>query len=404
MSGLGLTTTHNIAVNSDIFGFTAPAADNTEILIGAAPQTMTVRWTSGGAAVVGQTINFATTRGTLSAASALTNGSGDATVTLTANGSAGGATITATAAGGMSAQRTVEFVATTPVTLDLQSSVFTLAPGEQSVLTAVVRDGAGNLVKNQTVVFTLDQDTTGGTLSRASAVTDSQGRAQSVYQAGSVTSGRDGVHVRANVQSAPAVADTVLLTVSRRELFISMGTGNTILEINADTQYQIDFAVQVTDASGNGVPNVRLALSILSDRYVKGLRVAAAPPATGWGTQVNAICDDEDLDNDGVLDLDQGEDQNGNGRIEAGNIALVTPLDATTDANGTALISVRYPQEFAYYVYVTLEARTSVQGTEFVRSSSFVLPGEAQDFNSSTTAPPGPTSPFGTANSCLNPN
>jgi hypothetical protein len=68
------------------------------------------------------------------------------------------------------------------------------------------------------------------------------------------------------------------------------------------------------------------------------------------------------------------------------------------------LVNVFYPQEFAYYLAVALSASTTVQGTEYVRASNFVLSGLATDFNDATKAPPGPTSPFGTSNSCNNPN
>jgi hypothetical protein len=64
---------------------------------------------------------------------------------------------------------------------------------------------------------------------------------------------------------------------------------------------------------------------------------------------------------------------------------------------------VFYPQEYAYYLDVLLSASTTVQGTEYVRTSRFALPGIASDFNSLNTAPPGPVSPFGRATSCSNP-
>ena len=72
-------------------------------------------------------------------------------------------------------------MATTPASIDVQPSAFAIATGQSSTLVAVVRDAPGNLVKNQTVVFTL-VDVTGGTLSVGSAVTDSQGRALDDWQ------------------------------------------------------------------------------------------------------------------------------------------------------------------------------------------------------------------------------
>ena len=73
-------------------------------------------------------------------------------------------------------------------------------------------------------------DTTGGSLSVAQAVTNSQGRAQTFYNASSTTSRVDGVRVDATVQGLPAVTDFVPLTVAQRQVFISFGTGNEIFE------------------------------------------------------------------------------------------------------------------------------------------------------------------------------
>jgi len=402
-TGLGLTTTQGVTVNSDSFTFTTPAAEGTEVRICesavACTQgggTVTVRWLSGNQPVVGQPVTFAATRGAVSPVTVSTDASGNATTSITST-SAGGAVISATS-GSATTQRTIEYVAWSPTAIALQASPFSIAPNEQSTITAIVRDGSGNLVKNQTVTFNLVQDSTGGTLSRASAVTDSQGRAQTVYTAGSVTSGANGVRITASV---PGVSSTpVALTVAQREVFISMGTGNSIIEVDNLTSYQIDFAVRVTDSNGAAVPNATLTMSVLSVDYVKGFRTW---DGSSWRTQMTtpAACPDEDVNRNGVLDA--GEDNNTNGRIDAGNIAAVTPRTVTTDADGFALVSVKYPQEYAYYLDVVLEARTTVQGTEYARASNFLLPGTSNDFNKEDTAPPGPTSPFGRGIVCTDP-
>jgi Bacterial Ig-like domain (group 1) len=410
VTSLGLTATQAIAVNSDNFTITSPAA-GTEVTLGAS-QPIVVRWLVNNAPVVGQLVNFSTTRGTLSAASATTNASGDATVSVSAN-NAGGAVVSA-AASTSTAQVAIEFVATTATQIEVQPSVFTLATGQTSNITAVVRDASGNLVKSKTVVFTLD-DVTGGTLSVGSTVTDSQGRAQTVYTAGSTTSANEGVKITATVQGT-AIAKTVALTVARREVFISIGTGNELSEPNT-AQYKIEYVVQVTDSNGNGVANVPVSLRLLTDAYYKGFRVVAG---SGWTTSytvpagspgtLNATqgCQDEDtlgvvsFQRNGILDA--GEDYNSNNRLDAGNIATVTPSNAVTDVNGFVVVNVFYPQEYAYYLDVSLSASSTVQGTEYVRTSKFKVPGIATDFNSVNTGPPGPVSPFGRATSCSSPN
>jgi hypothetical protein len=396
LSGLGLIATQTVAVNSDSFTVTAPAP-NTEVAL-STPQTVTARWLVGGSPVVGQTISFATTRGTLSAATAVTDGTGTATTSVSAT-SAGGAIVTASS-GSSSANVPIEFVATTPVVIDIQPTAFSIGPNQSSTLTAVVRDGVGNLVKNKVVVFTLN-DVTGGTLSVGTATTNSQGRAQTVYTASSTTSANQGVKITASVQGFPAVIPVqVSLTVARREVFISLGTGNEIAEPNA-AQYQVTYVVQVTDASGNGVAGVPVSLRVLSQRYYKGNRVAGV--AT-WTTSYTVAggCADEDVDRDGILD--PTEDFNTSGRIEAGNIVSVSPANAVTNADGFVLAQVYYPQEYAYYVDVSLAASATVTGTEYSRTSNFKLAGSSADFSDITKAPPGITSPFGTAGVCTNPN
>lgn len=398
VTGAGLTATQAVAVNSDAFVFTTQPG--LEVPLNT-PETVTVNWTVAGVPQVGQQITFSTTRGSVTPVTVTTDASGNATATIQAN-NAGGAVVTATTVSGSSASLPVEFVATTPASIDVQPSVFTLGTGQSSTITAVVRDTDGNLVKGQTVTFTLVEDVTGGTLSAGTAVTDSQGRASTVYTASSTTSGNEGVKIRAAVGDG-SINDTVALTVARREVFISLGTGNTISEPN-EAQYALQFAVTVTDANGAGVANVPVSMRILSTRYYKGARALAAPPAVGWTTtySVPEGCPDEDVNRNGQLDF--GEDLNDSGRLEAGNIASVSPASATTDSAGVALVTVTYPQEFAYYLDVELSASATVQGTEYVRSSKFMLAGSAADFNSTTTAPPGPVSPFGTANTCVAPD
>jgi hypothetical protein len=407
-AGLGLTTTANFSIASDSLVFTVPTA--------AAPpphlrtlQPVTVVWKINGVPVVGQSVNFATTRGCVNPAgttcilavgppqvlapstgSAVTNATGAATVQVLSD-DAGGATVTATTAGS-SASLPLQFVATVPASIDVQPGVFTVAANGSTKITAIVRDAQNNLVAGATVAFSL-QDITGGTLSAPSAVTDTLGRAQTTYNASSAASATNGVVITASIPTT-AISKSVSLTVARQQVFISIGTGNTIAEPNA-AQYQVDYIVQVTDANGVGVANAQLSMSLLSVHYKKGYRVVGS---SSWTTTITATCNDEDTNHNGVLD--PGEDFNNSTRIEAGNVASVSQSTITTDANGFALVSIFYPQEFAYYLDVTLQAQAQVQGTAFAASSTFTLQGSATDFNSITTAPPGPVSRYGQGNSC----
>ncbi len=309
-SGGGETKTKVVSVSSDSFSFASPAVD-TQVLLGAPGINFTVNWLNNGAAVPnGQTVNFSTTRGVLSAASSTTSG-GQATINLQSS-TAGEAVVTATNTNGGSTQRRVVFVASQAASVSLQANPFTVAINQSSTLTATVRDAANNLVAGKTVVFSLN-DSTGGSLNVGTAVTDAQGRARTVYTASSATSAANGVHISVTVQDNPSVNKTVDLTVAGSPLFLSFGTGNSIEEINQDTQYRLTYVVQVTDSNGNGVANAPVNISALHWSYVKGGRVKGTQ---AWGTIENAICTNEDritgnpaYDFNGVLD--PGENQNG---------------------------------------------------------------------------------------------
>jgi len=280
-----------------------------------------------------------------------------------------------------------------------------IATNAQSALTATVRDAAGNFVKNQTVSFILT-DVTGGSLSVAQAVTNSQGQAKTFYNAGNSTSAANGVRIDATVQGT-AVTDFAQITVAQRQVFVSFGTGNEIEEPN-QAQYRTQWVIQVTDSQGNGVSGADVSLSILTRRYWEGTRLFSAGPPTFWGTpRVPAAgCPDEDVNHNGVLDA--GEDLNGNGKIEAGNILTVAPdtgtaNTATTDKNGFALFWVYYPQAYAYWLEVQLTAKLTVQGTEFSETTVFVPDGSTTDFTSQNNTPPGVVSPFGSDQNCATP-
>lgn len=414
-SGLGLTAIKPVAISGDAFAFTTPAAA-AEINLGIA-EPVTVRWTKSGVPQVGETITFSTTRGTLSAGSAVTNGSGDATVTISSANS-GAAVLTATNDEATSANLTVEFVATTAVTVELQASPLTVGVGEQSELTALVRDGSGNLVKNKTVEFLIESGT--GSVSPGTDVTDSQGLAKSVYTA-SGTSAANGIVVRATVQGT-GVTDTVELTVARQALFIRLGTGNTLFEIGTAT-YAKEWVIFVTDVDGNAIANKAVQASVRSRRYAEGQLGWADPPGVwSYAAGSPAWCADEDANKNGVLDA--GEDFNGSTKLEAGNVALVagvpesasltapcatagaqgTAANVTTNSQGRARICVFYPQNYAEWVEATLTAKASVTGgTEFSESSVFTLQVLASDVDSETEAPPNQFSPFGTDLNCATP-
>ena len=431
-SALGATGTFDITVNASDFAFIEPdelaeavlSPDATVCLPPTTPQAnqipgclnVTVHFEQDGVPLEGNgaLIEFTTTRGVFGSAAIVAPVGGDASTVVRAS-NAGLAEITAicrdpnpnTAGdacdGEPTIQRIIEFVATEAASMNLEASPTSIGvntggtTNEQSTITAIVRDAANNLVKNKRIDFTLS-DITGGTISPAFAITDSFGRASTVYTAGSVPSSSGGVVVTAVVNDTPAVTADVALTVADKALFIKVGTANTIFE-EEDVLYRYPYSVSVTDASGNSVAGVTVDLSATSTRYQKGFYYFDGL-ADAWLKDVQDTCVNEDTNSNGILD--PGEDTNGNGMLEPGDLVAV-PESVVTNENGFGFFDLLYAQEFTW-VEIRLTARASVAGTESASSATFFLPGTASDFSSEDTVPPGQLSPFGTQPGCTNTN
>jgi len=398
-AGLGLMANRSVAVSSESFSVSTPA-NGASVSLGTS-QVVSATWLSGGLPVVGRTVSFTSTRGTLDHPSAVTDANGVASVHVLSN-NAGPAIIAATGAS-VAAQVVIDFVATTPAQLALQTSPSAVSTGGSSLITAIVRDAQNNLVESQVVDFSLT-DTTGGSISVASATTDAQGQAQTTYTAGQTTSGANGVQIRATVRGT-AVTSQTSLTVGGQTVYLSLGTGNTIDAPDAAT-YSISYVVFAIDSRGAPVAGAPVDLKVLPVAYVKGARVwsvASSAYTTAVSTLPGAAsCANEDIDFTGTYSV--AKDYNGNGLLDPGSVAVVTPSSGTTGADGSLLVTVSYPKDHAYYVKVQLIATTAVTGTQSSSSSTFLLPYAAADFSQQTVQPPGPVSPYGVAADCSNPN
>lgn len=405
---LGQSATETVAVSAQNFAFSAPlpVSPATSVLVPlGTSQAVTVVWTTNGTAQAGQVITFSTTRGAFAggavSTTATTDSSGTATVDISAS-SAGPAVVTASATG-VTAQLALTFIATTPAAIDLQASPSTIATLGQSTITAIVRDANDNLVEGQTVTFQLT-DVTGGAISVGSATTDVQGRAQTVYTASSTASATNGVMITATVQST--VTSSVTLTVGGQAVFLSLGTGSQIYENPDKTQFSVPFIVQAQDSAGNAVNGVAITLKVHSLDYAKGVWVSGTP----WTWQPSIECANEDVYGTGIFQ--SAEDVNSNGKLDPGDIASVSPGSVTTAAstytsgdttfttNGSASLTVSYPEDHASWVEVVLTATATVQGTEASTTSTFWLPVAATYVASPTVHPPGVSSPYGIDSTC----
>jgi len=450
---LGLTASQAVAVSGQSFSFTTPAANNTGIDLGNA-QTLTVSWLNNGTPQVGQTVNFAATRGTLSAASAVTNAQGQASVTISSV-DAGAATVTASAAN-VTATTNVDFIATNPASIALDASPATILTLGQSTISAVVRDAHDNLVQGATVNFQTIQDSTGGTLSTAQGVTNSQGLAQTVYTATATQSATNGVVIQATIQGNTSVSQTTDLTVGGQSVGLTLGTGDKITEINGANGTPVSFVqaytVLASDTAGHPVAGAPVTLTVHALHYFKGQYIVSGSSWVQAGTYTSTTtngattysvasepveCVNEDNSEPAVNNtpnpddfnglLDPGEDGcnangvpystgalgtneacnadgNGNGVLDPGITAVASPGSVTTDSNGTANFEVVYPESDAGWVEVELIASTNVSGSESTKSVTFILKILADYLTTTTVPPPGQPSPFGVNQQCNVPN
>ena len=417
-SAIGATKDFDLTVNTAILAFVNPTPSTaaTEIPIGTT-QPITVLYTIGGVAQAGVAVNFVATLDVLSSSAATTGSDGRATVTVSATQS-GTALLVASIAGGPSAQVAVEFVATTASKVELQASPATIgtnsggATTEQSLITATVRDVNNNLVKKARISFTRVNDASGGSLSPASADTDSFGTASTYFIAGAASSGLGGVTIRASVMGT-AVSGTTTLSVAKKALFITLQTGPFIKELPDKIRYQQDYVALVTDVAGNPVSGATVVATVTPVHYKKGYYIFPTG-ATRWQQVVTLLpalstlpgipaCANEDgmlhnplYDFNGILD--PGEDQNGNNRLDPGNVASVTAT--VTDSAGHSTLSIVYAKDYAYWVNVRLEALASTVGSTASAFVYFDLPGLATEYTDQNSDPPGDPSPFGTSTTC----
>jgi len=419
IKAVGVVESHDVTVQADSFLFSTfnngQQSVNPEInilpdVLLSNTATIELTWLQSNVPIAdGTVVSFTSTRGTLTANSAtILNGKASTSISST---NAGKALITVTGSEGgttLNNQLEFEFVAETIHTLVAQASPSSIAPnGDTSTISVVAKDINGNLVKGKTIEFTLT-DTNGGNILPATAVTDSIGSASTVYTS-NTSSAQNGVSIKATVQEFPTLFNIVELTVAERELFISLGTGNELIEPDITT-YNKQYSAFVTDVDSTPREGVVLTVSAIPSDYYKGTWVKILDENgdfLSWAPSYSTIppCPNEDVNKDGILDV--GEDINSNGRLTPGNIVSALG-EVTTDEFGQAIIDIRYAQSFGTWVDVNLIVSTKVNGTENSSQTRFTLPVLASDVLVENTTPPtsgiGLSGPFGLIGDCSNEN
>lgn len=388
-------------------------------------------------ALGGVGVSFSTTGGTLSSATAVTDSSGSAKVTLT---------------GVTSTVRVTATAANTSATVDVQAGSST---NPNPIPTGVLIQNiavqvnpsvvAPNAVGSTTNFSQLDVRVTGdlgtalgipvgyapvrlrigstpafGALSidttASPVLTNESGIVSARFIPGSATTGTDGVVICASVDGlanppgggqAPCAANEVAakLTISQAPLFIRISYNNEIAKVNNNLDYEKQFSIYVTDAAGQGVAGVPVSVRMLPLQYMKGFLVFD-DDAGAWvyAPSFPVPCANEDKNFNGVLD--SGDvDQNGDGLLWPGqSAAFIRDGGGVTDSSGFMNLRVRHGQRFALWASYQIEARAATAGTERATTVNYTLSAAAEDVKNGDSTPGFAISPFGVSNSCSNPN
>jgi len=401
-SALGESGELAVSVSSDSFvigNLQVNGADVTNDEVPLSGGNFTLTWQRNSAPFDGDVL-FSLTRGkvvngadsNIDITSAVPTGADGQVTVGVVSSDAGPAILTATA-DGVSASYEFEFVAETAHQLTMQSSPASIGPnGQKSTISAKVYDKDGNAVKNRPVNFRL-YDVSGGSIFPATVVTDSDGLATTVYTSNNIsavsgvviagctdttgtssecvnTVDEQGDDDRSNdtyscTAGGECVHDDVQLTVADRELFIALGTGNS-LEQPSEADYEKLYSIIVTDADSNPVEGVELTASAIPVRYFEGSwqKVFEDGDFDRYDPIVTGRCFNEDVNGDGVLDriedvdgdgvfstvdedldndgrLDRGEDVNDNGVLDEGeDLNGNGTLDLTEDLNNDGTFDV----------------------------------------------------------------
>ena len=420
---LGAEFVKVIDVSDDSFTFVSPAPGQ-EIPLGAVVN-VTARWIENNTPKNGETLYFFSARGDI-APTAVTDANGEATVTISSDDS-GLSELTVNDGAGKSTTIQIEFVADNADFMTLQPELVNVVTDGSTKIKATVYSGA-NLVKNKTVVFSVN-DPTGGTISPLTAVTNTNGEATTTYRAGPTPSGTGAVTINAYVLGTASVNADTPLTVAGQEFRFDIGTGNEIEELS-QTLYGKEWSIIVTDGNSNAVGNSQIQVSAPPQFYSKGYYEKGAQ---SWIQVVTATCISEDRNRSGRLEIIEdpldpdfglSEDTNGNGQLDPSNVVSVVPIDplapldsgcenavptgssktfVETNAGGIARICLIYNQDKATWAQIDMTATAGVSGTESSENVQWILDGAASDYSNLDVNPPGNPSPYGVAVDCADP-
>jgi adhesin/invasin len=253
-----VTGTASITVKAGAASAAAKSADLPAAPVVGSSNTISVKVTdAGGNLVSGATVAFAATAGggSITPASGTTDANGIATASFKMGAVAGTNTATATVTGVTPVAFTATSVAGSASAITKSSTDPTSAVVSSSTtISAKVTDAGGNPVAGTTVTFAVTAG--GGSVSPASATTNSSGIATSSFTMGNL------VGTNTATASMSGVATPVTFTT-----ITTPGTASSITKSGTDPTAPVvassnNVSVKVTDAAGNVVPGQSVTFAV----------------------------------------------------------------------------------------------------------------------------------------------
>lgn len=243
----------------------------------------------------------------------------------------------------------------------------------QVTVNAFFRDGNNAPIPNVRVLFGVSGDNGTGALGAGAnmVLSDASGTAATTYRPGAVSSPTNGVTLLAcfkttdfaatdTAANCAAAGGTLLkatLTIVSNPVSISIGTDATISTGAGGLTYVKKFVVLVVDSAGNPKSDVQITPSVDLGGYGKGFWLFNAgtkkwerAPDFGSVGALTAICPNEDLNRNGVID--NNEDINASGTLEPrkSDVSISVVGSTKTDATGVAVLQLQYPANIASWV------------------------------------------------------
>ena len=209
--------------------------------------------------IQGATVNFYTTKGTISTSST-TDASGKAYATLTSGTTAGVLTITASTMidnSRVSTEKTLSFINAPPSIVQLSADPNIVSVGEtnSTSLRAIVTDANGNPVASTLVSFKINKGPAGGErIYPPTATTSASGIATTYFYGGQIPSTFEGVEIQAEVGTIQSNVAELTIAGAPETIQPSYLTDWTLDTIdNKDGTYTLPISATALDINSNGV-------------------------------------------------------------------------------------------------------------------------------------------------------